>query len=131
MPPADNRDLYRPMTLRALRLHFVLLLGLGIVAPLTESAMFFFLLPHGLIHASPVKYLFKFILFPTSCLWILLAVNYWLRRQKPEALALQARVLSYSLVMSALVLSVVHTIFSSIFLLFYIALFLTILFRCV
>ncbi|SFI67302.1 Diguanylate cyclase, GGDEF domain [Ruminococcaceae bacterium D5] len=128
MPPSDNRDLYRPMTLRALRLHFVLLLGLGTIAPLTESAMFFFLLPHGLIHSSPVRYLFKFILFPTSCLWILLAINYRLRRQKPEALALQARILSYSLVASALVLSVVHTIFPSIFLLFYIALFLTILF---
>ena len=128
MPPSDNRDLYRPMTLRALRLHFVLLLGLGTIAPLTESAMFFFLLPHGMIHSSPVRYLFKFILFPTSCLWILLAINYWLQRQKPEALALQARILSYSLVASALVLSVVHTVFPSIFLLFYIAFFLTILF---
>lgn len=104
------------------------LFGIGAVALVMEILFFFLLSMQGEMESSVRKYFLKYILLPTGCNSILIGLGYMAYRAKSICLEKKQYILSISTVFAAFVIAVVHGMFASTCLLFFLAIIITVLY---
>lgn len=113
---------------KAVGAHMLTLFSIAAVTLVMEILFFFLLSAHDMVESSTRKYFLKYMLLPTGCNGIFVSLGYAFYRAKDVSLKQKEYILSFCTVFSAFIVAVVHGIFASTCLLFFLATIITVLY---
>lgn len=117
---------YNELTAKALKIHFKCIFGAVIVSLIIEIAYYFVLSYQNLLFSSQAEYLIKFICIPFVINSAIVIINKAVMAKRNISLKNKACLLSLSTVIVGFILAIVHTIFPSVYIVFDIAIILTV-----
>lgn len=117
---------YNELTAKALKIHFKCIFATVIVSLIIEILYYFVLSYQNLLYSSQIEYLIKFICIPFVINSALVLINKIVMTKRSVSLKSKACLLSLSTVIIGFVLAIVHTIFPSVYIVFDIAIILTV-----
>lgn len=117
---------YNELTVKALKIHFKCNFGAAVISLIIEIIYYFVLSYQNLLSDSRFVYLLKYICIPFVINSILVIINKIVMIKRNVNLKNKACILSLSTVIIGFILGIVHTVFPSVYIVFDIAIILTV-----